>query len=394
MADSSQQKISYQKEPSPGTIDDTAPFKALRFTGGSFPHTTDTSRSEQVRPDGQRSGTVRTNVSSAPSLNIELSPRSFDDLISGVMRDDWSPLFDESASDISTTDNSDGTGTIDSASTVTFTPLEAKQWVNLSGSSADGANGWYKVLSVSASSLTVAPAPAVISAGNEITIKGSYLRNGIGNQSFALMRQFGDISGKYEVIKACRVNQLDLSIDAGSIVTGSISFEGLRKELMETMPGNGTVEDAPGTEIANAVDHVRAVMSDEEGNMAPISADVMSASIGLNQNARRQDAVGTLGAAGIAYGSLDATGSISLYLTSGSWKYLVRYVNFEKFGLALAFETSDGAYLIDFPKIALTSEPGNVPGTDDDIMLELDFSAEPGESYDKTVQMVRTTVNS
>lgn len=391
MADSSQQQISYQQEISLGEIDDSSPFHGLRFTGGSFPHSTETSRSEEVRPDGQRAGTIRTNVTAAPSVNIEFSPRTFDDLLEGVMRDEWSDSLSLTGSDISTTDNNDGTGSIESTE-IDFSSVEPRQWVHVSGFSEDGVDGWYKVLEVNDESLTVAPAPSEASTSSEVTIEGQYLRNGTKSMSYALMRTFGDIDDKYEVIKGCRANQFDLSIESGSIVTGSISFEGLRKELMEEHPGTET-EDAPGTEVFNAVDHVKAVLTSHDGEMAPVDADVMSANIALDQNARRQNAIGTLGAAGIEHGSLDATGSISLYLTADSWKYLESYVDFEKFGLAIAFSMPDGSYVFEFPRIALTEEPGNVPGPDDDVMLEFDFSAEPGEEYDKTVQIVKAVDN-
>jgi len=387
MANSSQQQVAYQEETALGKIKSDAPFTRLRATGGSFPHATDTARSEEVRPDGQRAGTIRTNVSATPSLNIEFSPTTFDDLIRGIMRSQWSDMIELVASDVEAVDDGDGTGKLES-SEIDFSDVTERSWVHVDGFSEPGANGWYKVVEASESALTVAPAPKAAAAGDEVTIRGSYIRNGVDSNSYALMRTFGDLPGKYEVIKGCRVNQFDLSIESGSIVTGSISFEGLRKELMSDHPSTET-EDAPGTEVYNAVDHVRAVLVDDEGQMAPLEADVMSVAIALDQQARRQNAVGTLGAAGIEHGSLDATGSISLYLTADSWRYLESYVDFKKFGIALAFDQPDGGYVFEFPRVALTSEPGNMPGADDDVMLEFDFSAEPGETYDRTVQIVR-----
>ena len=387
MANSSQQQLSYQEETALGEIKSDAPFTRLRATGGSFGHATDTARSEEVRPDGQRAGTIRTNVSATPSFNIEFSPTTFDDLIRGIMRSQWSDMIELVASDVEAVDDGDGTGKLES-SEIDFSDVTERSWVHVDGFSESGANGWYKVVEASESALTVAPAPKAAAAGDEVTIRGSYIRNGVDSNSYALMRTFGDLPGKYEVIKGCRVNQFDLSIESGSIVTGSISFEGLRKELMSDHPSTET-EDAPGTEVYNAVDHVRAVLVDDEGQMAPLEADVMSVSIALDQQARRQNAVGTLGAAGIEHGSLDATGSISLYLTADSWRYLESYVDFKKFGIALAMDQADGGYVFEFPRVALTSEPGNMPGADDDVMLEFDFNAEPGETYDRTVQIVR-----
>lgn len=391
MADSSLQRISYIKESEPGTVPEDE-FQALRFTGGSFPHSTDTTRSEEVRPDGQRGQMVRTNVTAAPSINIEFSAQTFDDLIEGVMRSEWSDGVNKEGDDVKVTSSGDGKrGKIES-DTLDFSDVTPRQWVHVSGLDTADANGWYKVIEASSNSLTVEPVTATDdnSAGKTVKIVGSYIRNGTQTHSFAFQRDFGDLGEDYvELIPGCRANQLDLSIDDGEIVTGSISFEGLKKELREGLAGNGKVNDAPGTEIFNAVDHVKAIMADVEGEMAPIGVDVTSASIALDQNARRQGAIGVLGAAGISHGSLDATGSLTLYLTGDSWDYLQRYLDFKKFGLALVFDDGTHGYVIEFPRIALTDEPGNVPGPDDDVMLEFDFGAEPGEDYDRVVQIIK-----
>lgn len=389
MADSSQQRISYIQETKPGEIPEEA-FQALRFTGGSFDHSTETTRSEEVRPDGQRSSMVRTNVSASPSINIELSAKTFDDLIEGVMRATWSDSLDLSADDVSIEESDNGQGKISSVE-ADLSAITPKQWIHVSGFDTADANGWYKVVDVAEDEITVEPFTASDSNGDSKTIHitGSYIRNGTKAHSYALQRDYGDLDEGVEVIHGCRANQMDVSVDYGEIVTGSVSFEGLKKELRESLAGNGSVDDAPGTEIFNAVDHVRAVLTSAEGSMSAVGADVTSINIALDQNARRQNAVGVLGAAGIAHGSLDATGSLSMYLDAESWSYLERYVDFQKFGLAIVFDDGENGYVFEFPRVALTDEPGNVPGPDDDVMLEFDFAAEPGESYDKTVQICK-----
>ena len=392
MADSSLQRISYVEETTPGETPEEQ-FQAVRFTGGSFPHTTDTTRSEEVRPDGQRGQMVRTNVSAAPDINIELSASTFDDFIEGVMRSDWSGELDLSADDVTASDNEDGTGKFESTA-LDLSEITVGQWIHVSGFDANDANGWFKVTAAEEDSVTVAPAPADDSNNdsNSISITGQYIRNGTEEHTYTLQRDFGDLEDKAEVIKGCRANQFDLSIDYGEIVTGTISFEGLRKELTEGYAGDGSEpEDASGTEVFNAVDHVRAIFTDADGQMSPVGVDVTSVSIALDQNARRQNAIGVLGAAGISHGSLDATGSLSMYLDADTWSYLQRYVDFEKFALALVFDDGQHGYVIEFPRIALTDEPGNVPGPDDDVMLEFDIAAEPGDvgGENKTIQICK-----
>lgn len=390
MSDSSQVEVSYQVETTFGTVDSGSAFTALRHTGGSFPHGTETARSNEVRGDGQRGGTFRSNVTASPTLNIEFSPTTFDDFIKGIMRDTWSTSVTASGTDVTSTDDADGTGSFDSATDIDFTTtnIDVGQWVYVSGFTSEGSNGWFKVLGVSAGTLDVAPAPAddTNSGGNSISFEGEYIRNGTTDISYALQRQFKDLSNKWELIKGNRIGSMDLSIEPGSLITGSMAFEGLKKTLETSNAGNA-INDASSTGIFNAIDQVSAIMTDRDGNIAPISGDVMSLSLSLNQNARRQNAVGTLGATGIKLGSIDATGSLSLYLDGDTWAILQDYVDFTKFGLALVMDDGTNGYVFEFPTIALTSEPGNIPGPDDDVMLEFDWAAEPGESYNKTVQV-------
>lgn len=390
MADSSQVEVSYQIESSFGTVDSGSAFNAVRFTGGSFPHGTDTTRSNEVRGDGQRGGTFRTNVTAAPSLDIEFSPTTFDDFLKGVMRSTYSTSVNASGTDVTATDNTDGTGSFDSSADIDFTTTNIAnyQWVYVDGFSTDGANGWFKVTNITSGSLTVEPAPAddSNSGGNSISFSGEYIRNGTTDVSYALQRQFKDLSSKYELIKGNRIGSMNLSVEPGSIVTGSMAFEGLKKELADSNAGSST-NSVTATEVMNAVDQVQAVMTDTDGNFAPISGDVMSLSFEFNQNTRRQNAVGSLGAVGIEQGSIDATGSISMYLDGDTWSFLQTYVDFSKFGLAIVMDDGTNGYVFEFPRIALVSEPGNQPGPDEDVMLSFDFAAEPGSNTDKTVQI-------
>ena len=81
--------------------------------------------------------------------------------------------------------------------------------------------------------------------------------------------------------------------------------------------------------------------------------------------------------------------------TSGWWRTLLLLAG----AFALAFALTDGTgnrYHIEFPQIAITSEPGEIPGLDTDKMASFDFDAEAGGSFgtsavEKTIQICRVS---
>lgn len=392
MADSSRVQISYLKQDAKGSIPNDS-FTAVRHTGGTFGAPQDTVRSDEIRGDAQRGAAVRTGINPEGSISLELSAKTFDDLIEGLMRSEWSTAVDISDSDIQA-NNADSRF---ESSTVDFTDedIEEGQWVYVSGFGTSGANGWFKVTDIATGELSVSPAPEEDSNGdnNTITIEGSYIRNGTDSPYFAFQLEHQDLTDRYRLISDARIGQMELSSNARERVTGSINFTGRDHELSDSAAGDGTVNDAPDTSILNSTDHVTGVfINDEE-----YDGGVMNFSLSANMNARRQNAVSYEMSYDIALGSLDLSGSLSVYLTDTSWEGLLqKYLDFDKISIAFPFVDDEGnGYVLEMPRIALTNEPGNIPGPDEDVMLEFDFEAEPGDigNESKTFQICRRQVS-
>jgi len=388
MADSSLVEISFVEESTFGTVPNSA-FTKIRHTGGSFGVSTNTTRSNEVRGDAQRGGTVRTGFESSATLNIELSGQTFDTFIKQLMRSTWSTAASVSASDISA-DKANNKFVSSSAVDFTTTNIDKGQWVYIDGFADTSINGWYKASDVgqsNAGELVVANnVPADETAGNTITMDGSYIRNGTNKPSMALQLEHLDLSSKFKLITGARIGQWSLDFSTDSIITGSFQFQGKSFETKSSKSGDGTVNDAPSTEAFNAIDHVTGIFIDD----TLVSGESSSFSFQANMNPRRLNSLGNLEAFDIGLGSMDVTGSLQFFLDDDTWSRLQDYVDFTKFGLAVALDNGNGeGYVIEFPQVALTNEPGNVPGPDDDVTLQFDFSAEPGESYDKTMQVTR-----
>jgi len=390
MSDSNRVKLSFQKQTEKGTIDGSSPFKEVRHTGGSFGEPIETGRSGMVRSDAQRGPAVRLGKNPAAVYNIELMAKIFDDLMSGFLRNGWSTPVDASGTDI-TADNS--ASKFVSTENVDWTGknIAVGQWVYASGFDEEGANGWFKVVSVSEDDLEVTPAPAddTNTESKSISVEGSYVRNGTQDFYYALQCEHEDLTDAIRLIKDARIGQMSLTSNARAIVTGSFNFEGVSFEKKTSLSGNGEYDKADETEVLNSTDHVGAVYIDGDA----YDGCLMDFSLTGNTNARRQNCIGQLNSADVRLGAMDVSGSLSIYLTDTAWSGLFeKYRSFSKVSFAFPFTDSAGnGYVFEIIKAALTNEPGNIPGPDGDVMLSFDFEAEPGSigGESKTIQICR-----
>lgn len=384
MADSSQVQVSYLLETSLGVIPNSA-FQALRLTGGSnFGQTTSTVRSNEIRGDAQRAGTFRTDIAASPTLNVELSPGTFDDFMQALLRGTWSTAVNLAGTDISAT----GTG-FASTSTNLTTNVAVGQWVYVGGFANTAINAWYKVTAATATTMTTSPAPAATAtAGAAVTIKGSYVRNGQTERSFAMQKRHLDLTNRYLLLTGNRIGTGSFTIQPGQLITGSFSCEALNAATATAGAGNGSVTAAGSTQVLNAVDNVFRVMI---GGTEVTSLFITQIQFNVNMNPRRQNAIGTLGARGIGMGAADVTGSIEMYLDNNSWVQLTNYLAFTKQSLSFAVSVNGAGYVIEFPNMVFTNEPGSLDGNDVDTLLKFTFSAEPGTigSSTSTIQVTR-----
>jgi hypothetical protein len=391
MSDSSRVQISYLKQAEKGTVDEAA-FTEIRHTGGTFGAPQETARSDEIRGDAQRGATVRTGQNPEGAINMEFSAQTFDDLLEGFLRSAWSTDATGSIAD-AVADNT-GSAFTTTAGDFTDEDITVGQWIFVSGFDTEGANGWFKVTSIAATTLGVTPAPIadLNAGGNSILFEGAYIRNGILDNYYAFQLEFLDLTNKLRLISDARIDQFSLSSNARDKVTGSFNFTGAKYALATAKDGDGTVTPAPETGILNTTDHATGVFIDG----VEYDGCIMSYGLSANFNSRRQNCVGQLQSTDVKLGSLDLSGNISVYLNDTAWaNMLAKYEAFTKFSLAFAFTDDDGnGYVFELPQIVLTNEPGSLPGPDSDVMLDFDWAGEPGTvgAENKTIQISRRKV--
>jgi hypothetical protein len=387
MGDSNRTALYFGEEVTWGTLA-TCTFQELRFTGESFAYNISNITSGEIRSDRQVTDLIQTDADVTGGFNFELSYDSFNAMLEGALWSDWSTALAISAKgigiDVAGTLTA-GTGATDDSAN--FSLATVGQWIELRGSSNATNNGYYQVTAkASYVSMSISPVPdaTVASATDTITIVGAFLRNGIVEHDYSVIRYHGGLSsGQYFTFLGQVVNSFNLAAQSGAILTGSFDFVGKSATLTQSSASVAAATAAGENSVLNAVSNVAEV---REGGSDVASCLVQGLDFTVANNVRGMKSIGTLGNCDIGVGKCDVTGTLTAYFKDNSLydKYLAGTAS----SISYKVEDSSGnAYIIDIPQIEFESDGINVGGQDQDVMETLGFRALKDPTYDYTIQI-------
>jgi|LGVF01.2.fsa_nt_gb hypothetical protein len=381
MSDSNRTQLYYVEESTWGTTPASA-LQELRFTGESLGMNLASVSSNEIRDDRQISDLVLTDKDPSGEINFELSAALLDDLLEGALFGDFSTAVAISATDLSAAnaDNSFNSTTTD----FTAENISAGQWIKVAGFTDAANNGFCRVTSVAASKLVVTGLTlADEAAGDTVTMAGSMLRNGTTKKSYTLEKKFADIT-QFISYTGMIVSELNLSVEAGAIVTGSLGFMGKDGAIAQATVGTGDPTAAPTGTPCNAVSNVANL---REGGAAISGTYAKSLSLALSNALRGQKAIGVLGNAGIGVGRCEVTGSISLYFEDET--LYEKFIDNTETSIDFrVIDASGNGYIFTLPRVKYSSSnDAEVSGGDQDVMLDLQFQAIRHATYDCTLQV-------
>lgn len=383
MTDSNRTQITFIKESVYGVTPDTPQMQELRMTGESLNKNINNIVSNEIRSDRQISDLIQAAKSAAGDINFELSYGTYDEfLASALYSGDWSSDLNISGTDIA----ADATGFTSSSTDFVAEGVVVGQIIKVAGFTGNVANNtYYRVTSVSANDLNTSPAPAATdAAGEAVTIKGSYIRNGTTQRSFTIEKGFLDISEFFTYIGMV-VNQMSLNIKSQEIVTGTFSLMGKNATLAGSSI-DATPTAATTSEILNAVDDVASI---KEGGTEVASPNfVEELTIELNNNLRSKYAVGSDSLTGIGTGKCDVTGSLKTYF--GDSALMDKYIAGTKTSIDFRIQDAAGnTYIFDLPEIKFDSANVVAQGQDQDVFAEMNYRAIRDAVYGFTIQICK-----
>ena len=262
MSDSNQTGLYFTEEAgSWGTTPGVA-LAGLRFTGESLSYNIENIVSNEIRTDRQVTDLIQTGSENAGGFEFELSYSAFDDFMEGALWDDWTTDLGISLSTVAgtavTIGSSSGTGFATTTASG-FTGISAGDWIRVAGFTESGNNGFFQVSAIAASldEILVSPAATAEAAGDTVTMSGSRIRNSTTEHSYTIERKHDDLSpDQYFSFAGMVCNQMRVSVQANSILTGSFDFLGKSCTQATASAGSGSFTDAPAYDVMNAVSNV------------------------------------------------------------------------------------------------------------------------------------------
>jgi hypothetical protein len=402
MADSSSTQLFYRPEnnwgETPSARSPQLPLREFRFTNESLNYSAQTTISEEIRSDRQVSDIIRTGVETGGDVGIEFSFGAHDDLFEGALYNDWSAEQDSQAAASpapltftiqgSPAGSQIGVGSPTNGGAAFLDGLTVGAFIEITGSTLSPENnGYYRVVSHPSAGI-VEVTPALPSVGvDTIRIRESHLRNGTTLKSFLLEKAFTDVS-EYIHFTGMRVGSMQLNIAPGSILNGQFSFQGENAVAQGTsiIAGLTSPESVAvaANDVFNAVDNIGDVLID-----GAVDPDVCftELSFTVENNLRFQPCIGQLESSGIGVGRTQVSGTVAAYFVNRN--FYERYLNFTTTSLSFTVSLGGNTYLIDFPSFKFTNGEVVAAGNDQDVLVNMEFTAKRDPTYGFTMGMNR-----
>lgn len=207
------------------------------------------------------------------------------------------------------------------------------------------------------------------------------LQNGTTAKSFSIEAEYGGVS-LFHTFKGCRADTLSLAIAPGSVITGSVGFQGKLDTIQGATAGTGAATAAPTHDPMNGVDHVSAVL---EGGS---SVELVGINLSIANNLRMRRVLGSLSPDDIALGRFVVTGDIRLYLADST--LLTKYMDQTRSSISFTLTDVQGnAYAVKVDELKYNDATKDVDGNDSDVELTLPFQGLYDATTTKTIRMTR-----
>lgn len=387
MSDSNRVNLAFVEETTFGTTPSGPPtLQNLRFTGESLKQDTGSVTSNEIRSDRNITDLIRNALSASGDLNFEFSWSTYDAFLeSALMSADWTAVVTMAAGPsctISSNVVTRGTGDF------VADGFDVGSWVRMSGWNTAANNGYFKISAVTTTTMTLTGGTLTNQGAGETDVEieqGAQITNGTELRSFAIERQFQDLSNEFTILNGMCIEQFSLEIAADQVITGSFSFLGKTEDSATATAGDGSNTAASTTGVMNGIDNVSKVV--ENGS----SFSITGLSLAVKNNLRQRLQVATLGPISIGSGECTATGTVRAYFTSKA--IMDKYRDFTATSLALVLvDSASNAYVIDFPRVKFSSGQQVAGGKNQDVIADLPFTAYMHPTESVTVRIQRWAV--
>lgn len=398
--DSSDVIVRYGEEVVWNTVPAIA-FQEIRLTGESLSEQKTRTRPEEIKADGFVSHALTTQVQASGGINFALSYGTYDDMLSSLLNSDFSSdLAIQSvattgiitAYDGSTTALPNLTGAGFATNGDLFNDVVAGQWIRVSGY-ANANDGLYRVTAVDAAndeiqvSQTAGNGANIVDAdastGSEVNIQGSYVRNGVAFRSFYIEKQLS--ASLFLFYAGSYISDGNLNAQVGGFLEGTFNFLSASEAKGTSTASTGGPVAAPTGRVIDTV----AGFSQLEVNDTAIAAVVQGINWTVTKNnARGQYGLGSPDAQGMARGTIDVSGSMSVYFTDFTLYDLYKNETDQVISFAALDNLGEG-YIFTLPGVTLMNPTVVAGGPDTDVVSEFQLEGNGGTGvYDGVIMQI------
>lgn len=354
--------------------------RKVRMTGESFNYSLKFDNSKEIRSDRQTSDAILLGAEASGGFNFEWSYREYDDYIEDCLQASFVAFGTGGVSPTLTTPTF-AASTLTQTGGTSFATIALGQWLSISGCTAGHAvnNGvWQSSLTTPATATVITfegtPFAVTGASAGTVTISTSRATNGTTQRSRLFEVEFADLT-KFLTFRGMTGSKLSAQINDQAIATGAFAYMGsdaLALTGSSNLPGTDNVVYPTAYAVLNTSSNVFKLY--EAGAVLSGGAHAKSISFDIDNALRQQTAISSIAPVGIGSGTLKITGKISIYFASST--LYDKFVNNTTTSIAVVLKDAAGnGYAITFPAVEYTGAQLVAGAIDQDIMVELDFTA-------------------
>lgn len=368
-------------------------FNTARFTSEKYSGTPDTTTSAQIRTDRMSSGQVVTGLKVDGGHAFELAKEAaLEDFMASAMLNTWSQLGQVTVG--LTIDATAQTITRGSGSFINEGVVVGDIIVN-TGFTAAGNN--VPVMAEIVTDLVITYAgPTGMANGTGVTTKyqrADKLTIGIAQQSFSVEKTFLDLTTKAIIYKGVVVNQMQLDVQYGSLISGSFDTNANDYEtadMASEFMSYGEYINSPATsDTLNGSVDMPFITTNVTGSFDQGQFCLQSLKLSLNNNNQAQTCIGKAAPEAYSPGTADIKVDLSSYLKDSNWALLQKKLDQSPFAIGFMVNNVDGWYGFFMPAIQVSFDDPQSGGANQQISMNMSGTAKVGSNSESALSIYR-----
>jgi hypothetical protein len=210
------------------------------------------------------------------------------------------------------------------------------------------------------------------------------VESGVLRKSFTFISEQSDFTtGKYDIYRGCEINKISFKENAEGNIEIEFTIVGRTHATVDVLPTGSTVLDRTTTSPMNAL-----TGTIEEGGAA--SGIITEADISIENGIEPRFVIGSKFSIAPSIKSRTVSGSVSAYFEDQALRQ--KYLNGTDSSLELTIVDPTDAgkkYIITEPRIKYKSAKKDVGSSDDDIIIKLDYQAQPDLTNGYSIKIER-----